>query len=191
LVYITLNIVHSKSIPQCKHDSKPITCIINVNCVLTVKKTMYTWECPSEDSRNLEFVSKPRYCHTLWSNHSYYGASDRFCFTLYICYKFSDFYLGEFLKIAKIGQNYIPAKKNGYTVFSGAFWCLFFMLFLFLFFLVIIIVLWNVCVLCNELFIVRDEFFLCLSFVCRIIYRTIRPIPGAIITQYIRQYLCV
>jgi hypothetical protein len=30
--------------------------------------------------------------------------------------KFSDFYFGEFLKIAKIGQNYIPAKKNGYTV---------------------------------------------------------------------------
>jgi hypothetical protein len=30
--------------------------------------------------------------------------------------KFSDFYFGEFLKIAKIGQNYIPAKKTGYTV---------------------------------------------------------------------------
>jgi hypothetical protein len=30
----------------------------------------------------------------------------------------SDFYFGEFLKIAKIGQNYIPAKKTGYTVFT-------------------------------------------------------------------------
>jgi hypothetical protein len=30
--------------------------------------------------------------------------------------KFSDFYFGEFLKITKIGQNYIPAKKTGYTV---------------------------------------------------------------------------
>jgi hypothetical protein len=30
--------------------------------------------------------------------------------------KFSDFYFGELLKIAKIGQNYIPAKITGYTV---------------------------------------------------------------------------
>jgi hypothetical protein len=73
---------------------------------------MYTWECPSKDFCNLEFVSKPRYFHTLWSNHSYYGASYRSC--LHIRYKFNDF--GEFLKIAKIGQNYIPAKKTGYTV---------------------------------------------------------------------------
>jgi hypothetical protein len=43
-----------KSIPQCKHNnSKPIDCIISVNCVLTVKKTTYR-ECPSKDSRNLE-----------------------------------------------------------------------------------------------------------------------------------------
>jgi hypothetical protein len=35
--------------------------------------------------------------------------------------KFSDFYFGEFLKIAKIGQNYIPAKKTGYTVFEPFF----------------------------------------------------------------------
>jgi hypothetical protein len=34
--------------------------------------------------------------------------------------KFSDFYFGEFLKIAKIGQNYILAKKNGYTVSEGS-----------------------------------------------------------------------
>jgi hypothetical protein len=37
---------------------------------------------------------------------------------LHIRYKFSDFYFGEFLKIAKIGQNYIPAKKPGYTVYG-------------------------------------------------------------------------
>jgi hypothetical protein len=40
-----------------------------------------------------------------------------YCSCLHIRYKFRDFYFGEFLKIVKIGQNYIPAKKKkGYTV---------------------------------------------------------------------------
>jgi hypothetical protein len=39
--------------------------------------------------------------------------------SLHIRYKFSDFYFGEFLKIAKIGQNYVSAKKTGYAVFCS------------------------------------------------------------------------
>jgi hypothetical protein len=56
----------------------------------------------------------PLYLHTLWLNHSYS--------CLHIRYKFSDLYFGEFLEIAKQGQNYIPAKKTAIRYESAIWW---------------------------------------------------------------------